>query len=256
MLFGKKFKIEDKNKVFSSVKTNESILECSTFNKDIFSLKGRPDSYNDPIMFQIQLRGSGKTKSLYDLGMKRDIIYIDFTCKDSSSTNFTPFSSCLSKIKDLTIKSLKHDIFKEEKELTDRVQEIIKALIFSCIIYHDIFREVYKNESSEFFLRHFLNGGQRILNYLFNNMLDYEIYDIEQIISLNFKLDLMFAYDEVGCLVDCFKGNFLKKTITEEEFDSNDNKQFRGLFDIFSIVCLKIKELKYYQSKNLIYYKY
>jgi hypothetical protein len=235
--------------------TNETILNCSTFDKNIFDLKGRSEP-NEPIIFQIQLRGSGKTKSLYDLGMKRDLIYLDFSTENDTPLNCIPFSTCTSKIKVLLKEYSKIGSFKEERDLTERTQNIMKALIFSCIIFHGLFKQIYSEVTPEFFLRYFLNGGQLILNDLLKEILDYDIYDIEQI-TLNFKLELMFAFDEVGCLVNCFDGKFLKKTITEKEYKDSDNTRFRGLFDVFSTICLKIKELKYYQSKNtFVIYKY
>jgi hypothetical protein len=254
MLFGKKFKIEKeekniKQKKFCRVGTDKKIMECSTFNKDILSLQGRPDPYNDPIMFQIQLRGAGKTKSLYDLGMKKDIIYIDFTTKNNGTqVNSIPFCTALSEIKNLNKLKLKLETFENENELRDRVQEILSILIYSNIIYHGFFREMYKDKSPEYFLRHFLNGGQNIIDELFKSMLEYDMEDIEKVIKKNYQNNIMFAFDEVGCLEDCFKGYFLKKNIEKNSFNSNDNTQFRGLFEIFSETCLMIKKHQFFQS--------
>jgi len=249
MLYGPRFLTSSKQKIiFSSIQAKDSIINCNTLEMDITKLSGRPNP-NDPILVQIQSRGVGKTKSIYDLGMKKDLLYFDFTCDQyGGGTKYSNIASCLNSINNLT--KNKNNNYEDYQKLRQETKNIFMKLFLCGLIHHGIFRNIFKDESSEFFLRYSMNGGAKILDHLFNIMLDYDINSIRNI-AFGYESDIIFAYDEVGCLVKAFNGKFLSKNAIEANKISDEI--LRGLFDVFSDAILSMRPYRYYQSKILYF---
>jgi hypothetical protein len=240
MLFGKKFEAKQKNKkIFSVIETNDTIIESNLQDIKLDKLEERADS-KDPILIQVQLRGSGKTNLLYSLAKKRDVIYIDFTCDNNG--NLTNFAS-VRKLFDIIKENIKK--IKDLKILRYKTQEILDIFLLSNLIYHGIFREIIPDKKPEYFFRFSINSGQDIIANIFNELLKYKISDIKDIAS-SFKNNVLFEYDEVGCLTDLFSKKFLPR-----EVDKNSLKNdLRGFFHVFADSVINLRSFRYYQSKN------
>jgi hypothetical protein len=248
MLFGKRFNVKnEENNNVCTFEVENKVIDCNTKEIDYFNLAKQTDP-NDPILIQVQLRGSGKTKLLYDIAKERNMIYIDFSCNsEGKSTKFFSVDYLFEKI-GIIIKENK-----DSKLLRNRVEEILNIYLYSNIIHFSLFKEIFKDKTPEFFFRYSINGGQKILKELFQELLKYNIYDIKNIASFysNIYNDLIFAYDEIGCLVDLFPDTFLCRGFNEKKDKIIDS--LRGLFHVFADSVLSLRSFRYYQSKYLFY---
>jgi hypothetical protein len=248
MLFGKNFKSNyQSNKIFSTIEVKDTTINCNLSNVEFKNLSNRAN-INDPILIQVQLRGSGKTNQLYTLGKERDMVYIDFSCnEDGSLAKLQSVNYLFLVIKDLMVK------IKSQKSLRIKSQETLDIFLLSNIIHNGIFREVFKDSSSEYFLRYSINGGQRIITDLFQELLIYKIKDLHRIVN-SFKNDVIIGYDEVGCLTNLFLNTFLRRDYNEKTHILKDS--LRGFFHIFADSVINLRSFNYYQSNFYLIYKY
>jgi hypothetical protein len=251
MLFGKRFKVEEEENKICVFDVEDAVVECNTNEIDYFSLP-KHSEINDPILIQVQLRGSGKTKLLYDMAKERNMIYIDFTCNsEGNSTKNFSVDYLFQKIGIIIEKN------KDEVLLRKKVEEILDIFLYSNIIHFVLFKEIFKNESPEFFFRYSINGGQKVLKILFEDLLQYSKCDVKDIASLNsMKYSLTFAYDEIGCLVDLFPNTFLCRGFDEKIHIKKNS--LKGLFHVFADSVLNFRSFRYFQSNfnlNIKYYQ-
>lgn len=240
MLFGKKFDPKQKNKkIFSAIETNDTVIYSNLQDIKLDKLEERADQ-NDPILIQVQLRGSGKTNLLYNIAKKRDVIYIDFTCNENGSLAKSASVRILCNIINDYIKKIK-----DLKILRYKTQEILDIFLLSNLIYHGIFREIISDKTPEYFFRFSINSGQDIIADIFNDLLKYNLSSIDNI-ARTFKNNVLFEYDEVGCLTNLFENKFLPRDIGQNLLKDD----LKGFFHVFADSIINFRSYRYYQSKN------
>lgn len=244
MLYGKRFNAstQEKEMILSRIEAKSSLVNCNILNLDLTTLEGKPEQ-NDPILIQIQSRGVGKTKSIYDLAMKKDVIYFDFSISNQGVAKSHFYFLLYNMIE----KMKKGNTLEEKISYKKEVYELLQKFIISSLIHHGIFRKIYKEESSEFFFRYFLKSSD-ISSDLFMKLCDYDLSSLIKICR-EYKEYKIIAYDQVGCLVDLFQGSFLQRNIKPDQTITKND--FRGLFNVFSDAILNLRLLNYHQGKMI-----
>jgi hypothetical protein len=240
MLYGKRFVPSESKEERSYSSINRLVSKT-----DLTTLSGKTDP-NSHILFQIQSRGIGKTKAIYDLGMKQDVIYFDMACDSSGRlSKYSHISRCFDLIAKLIEKSDREKVYDKCMNIRAQACIIMQKLMLAGLLHHGIFRQIYPNVTPEYFFRYAMEDGVGIICDVFRYLLDYDINFVREIAKQFDTIDKVFAYDEVGCVINLFEGKFLSADVKRGENISEDS--FRGFFDVFAECLLSMRQFRSHQ---------
>jgi hypothetical protein len=138
------------------------------------TINGKPGR-SDPIIIQIQTRGVGKTKAIYDLAMKQDVIYFDFTCdRMGKGAKYEYISRCY-RLVDQLVDRTKCKSYEDYRKLRSHASRILEKLFLAGMFFHGIFRKTFPKVSPEFFFRFAMNGGSKMIHRIFEMILGYDV---------------------------------------------------------------------------------